>query len=345
VTPAPFIVFAMPRSRSRWLAAFLTCGNWQCAHEEVRHCRSLDDVRSWFAQPYTGTVETAAAPFWRLLPQGVRVATVRRPVPEVLASLAGAGLTFDPAVMTRLLTRMERKLDQIERRLPNVLSVRFADLANEATCAQVFEHCLGLPHDHAWWAAVSPINLQASLPFMLRYLAAYAPQIEKLRRVVRHETLRRFRRPVELDGITYQQEPFARAFQDAERLMADECVMLGAHPEAWQDMNVPLLERLEAKGCLHVYTARSNGRMFGYLLSAIGEAFHARDELEAEQVSFFADPSWPGLGRKLQHASIDDLRAKGVTRVMMFQPDETRVGLVYRRLGAHQAGQRFVMEL
>src|SRR4029077_20457753 len=159
--------------------------------------------------------------------------------------------------------------------------------------------------------------------------------------------LRQFRRPVEMDGVTFQQEPLAQAFSDPDgmRLMAEECVQIGEYPEAWQHMNIPLLERLEANGALHIYTARSNGRMFGYVVTAIGEAFHGRDQLEADQVSFFADPSWPGLGRKLQHASIEDLRASGINRVMMFQPDETRVGLVYRRLGARQTGQRYVLEL
>lgn len=340
-----FVVFALPRSRTAWTARFLTYGDWQCGHDEIRHCRSLDDVRSWLAQPCTGTVETACAPFWRLLPPGVRVATIRRPIAAVVASLARTGLVFDPGVMGALLWRHERKLDQIEARLPNVLRLTFDDLADEAMCARLFEHCLGLPHDPAWWAAASAVNIQASVPHMLRYFTAYAPQIEKMRRLARHETLRTFRRPIELDGVTFQHEPLWPAFADAGRLAADECVMFGEYPEAWQNMNIPLWERLEANGCLHFYTARSNGKMFGYLVSAIGEAFHAHDQLEAEQVCFYADPGWPGLGRKLQHAACDDLRAKGVTRVMMFQPDASRVGLVYRRLGAQQVGQRFVMEL
>lgn len=344
----PFVILALPRSRTAWTARFLTYGPWQCSHDEIRHCRSLDDVRSWLAQPCTGTVETACAPFWRLLERfcpEARVVTIRRPIAAVVASLARTGLVFDAGVMGALLWRHERKLDQIEARLPSVLRLTFDDLADEASCARLFEHCLGLPHDPAWWRAASAVNIQASVPHMLRYLTAYAPQVEKLRRLARHETLRTFRRPVELNGVTFQQEPFEVAWRDAKQLASDECVMLGEYPEAWEHMNVPLLERLDANGALHVYTARSNGRMFGYLMSAIGEAFHACDQLEAEQVSFYADPGWPGLGRKLQHAACDDLRAQGVTRVMMFQPDETRVGLVYRRLGARQTGQRWVKEL
>ena len=50
-------------------------------------------------------------------------------------------------------------------------------------------------------------------------------------------------------------------------------------------------------------------------------------------------------GRKLQHAACQDLRRRGVNRVLMFQPDSTRVGLLYRRLGAKETGQRYVLEL
>jgi hypothetical protein len=110
-------------------------------------------------------------------------------------------------------------------------------------------------------------------------------------------------------------------------------------------MNMPLLRRLEDGGGLHIMTARSNGRIFAYLVSALGEAFHATGQIEAEQTWFFADPSWPGLGRKLQRASIEDLRSKGVSRVMMVNLDGARVGSLYRRLGARETGQRFVLEL
>ena len=79
----PFVVLALPRCCTAWLAQWLSYGPWQCGHDEIRHCRSLDDVKLWLAQPFTGTVETAAAPFWRMLPEGVRVVTVCRHVPDV----------------------------------------------------------------------------------------------------------------------------------------------------------------------------------------------------------------------------------------------------------------------
>lgn len=351
VSPPPFVVLALPRSRTKWLSAFLSYANWQCGHEELRHCRSLDDVRSWLSQPWTGTCETAAAPFWRLLtawcPEA-RIVVVHRSVAAVAASLRAAGMAFDDAVMLPHLERAATKLRQIEARLSGVLSVPYEDLRSEAACAVIFEHCLELPHDHGWWRILAGMNLQVSVPHMLRYFDAHRPQVEKLRRMARHEMLRGLRRPTEINGVSFQQEGLHEAFadRDGQRLMSDECAGLGEYPEAWEHMNIPLLARLEEMGNLHIYTARTgNGRMAGYVVSAIGEAFHALGQAEAEQVSFYADTDFPGLGRKLQHAAIEDLRARGVDRVMMFQPDSSRVGLLYRRLGARQTGQRYVLEL
>jgi hypothetical protein len=64
---APFVVFSSPRSRTFWLSKFLSVGGWHCGHEELRYARDLGDVKTWLAMPRTGTVETAASPFWRTL--------------------------------------------------------------------------------------------------------------------------------------------------------------------------------------------------------------------------------------------------------------------------------------
>jgi hypothetical protein len=324
----------------------LSYKDYQCGHDELRHCRSLEDVRSWLAQPYTGTVETGAAPFWRLLPRDVTVAVIRRPIDEVMASLWRGGMTFDPVVMAKHLGAQDAKLRQLARRLPDVLCTTFADLGTEEGCARLFEHCLPYRHDSGWWRALDKLNLQVSIPHMVRYFQAHATQVEKLRRLAKHEMLRSFRRPVELDGVTFRQETLAQVLPDMARPAGEECVALGEPPEVWPSlMNLPLLQRLEAGGGLHIFTARSNGRLFGYLVSALGDAFHAQGQVEAEQAWFFADPSWPGLGRKLQHASIQDLRERGITRVMMLNLDGSRAASLYRRLGAKQTGQRYVLEL
>jgi len=78
MTTTPFVVFGSPRGRTFWLSRYLSYRDWACDHEMSRYIRSLADIKSWFRQPCVGTVETAAAAFWRLLPENVRVEAVKR---------------------------------------------------------------------------------------------------------------------------------------------------------------------------------------------------------------------------------------------------------------------------
>jgi hypothetical protein len=345
----PFVIFALPRSRTAWLSRFLTYGPWHCGHEELRHCRSLDDVNSWFAQPFIGSVETAGAFFWRLLPPNARVVTIRRPVHEVIPSLAKAGLAFDEPVMRRQIEHLDRKLDQVERRISGVLRVEFDALGDEGTCAQLFERCLELPFDQVWHDALSPVNIQINLPRLFLYYQAHRPQIEKLAKTAKHRMLRTLLpEPAEPEGVTFQTEPFYPAFDDAKPLFAEHLVQTGQSPDDYLRKNVALCERLYDTGHLHTFTARSNGRMFAYLVSVIAPSLDSPDETLAEQTIFFADPNFPGLGMKLQKAAIADLKARGVNRILMragHRGSGPRLGTLFRRLGAESFGNLYSLPL
>jgi len=351
-TGPPFVVFALPRSRTAWLSRFLSYGNWQCGHDEVRHCRSLEDIASWLAQPCTGTVETAAAPFWRLLRKlapDAQIVTVRRPVDEVIASLAATGLVFDPTHMTQQMHRLDHKLDQIERRFPNVLRVSFADLAHESVCARVFEHCLPYYHAPVWWRSLAPVNVQISVPLMYRYYLAHKRQLTKLAKQATHRMIADMTPPPrEFDGVTFQPEPFAQFYADAKALFAEHLVQTDQSPDDHARKNLPLMQTLDDVGALQVMTARCNGRMFGYLMSVIAPSLDTQDAIMAEHTIFFASPAIRGLGMQLQRAALAALKARGVSAVIMragHRGSGPRLGTFYRRLGAEPFGELYRLEL
>jgi hypothetical protein len=194
-----FIVYGLPRSRTHWLSHFLSYGDHQCRHEIAQYMRTADDLRAWLTQENTGTAETAAAPAWRLIHHyrpDIKAVVVRRPAVEVVASLlridlAGIG-TYDAARLRKGMAYLDRCLDQIER-LPSVLTVRFADLAQEETCARLFEHCLPYAHDHSWWSFMSGLNLQTNTRALMRYRFAHRAQIDRFKGELKAE-LRRLRR-------------------------------------------------------------------------------------------------------------------------------------------------------
>src|SRR5580693_982148 len=90
----PFIIFALPRSRTAWLSKFLSYGKWFCHHEHAIRLRSIEDFKAALAQRYTGFAETAAGPAWHLIRHfrpDVRAVVVRRPVEETIAAMVEAG--------------------------------------------------------------------------------------------------------------------------------------------------------------------------------------------------------------------------------------------------------------
>lgn len=352
----PFVVIGLPRSRTAWLSRFLSYGNWHCGHEESRHWRSLDDVRAWVVQPKTGTAETGIAAHWRLLPRlapNARVVIVRRPVAEVVESLmridTGEG-AFDRAALTAAMSRIDAKLNQIEKRLPGVLSVKFADLETEETCATVFEHCLPFEHDHEWFERWRNVNVQCDFPALMRYAGAYRPQLLKLSDMAAHAIRVDMlaRRATAPDGVTIAEEPFESWYRDGTALFEDHCFRVGEAPGAHAGKNLELMRHLNDLGALQILTARSNGRMFGYLLTIISPSLEARDLTTAIPTAFYASPEFPGLGMKLQRESLARLREMGVGEVFFRagpRGSGPKLATMYRRLGAQDDGQIFRMKL
>jgi GNAT superfamily N-acetyltransferase len=350
--PAPFVVFSLPRCRTAWLSRFLTYGDWHCGHEQGRFCRTPADIKAWLETPYFGTVETAAGGFWRTLRAmnpATRVVVLRRPVDEVVESLLRQ-CPFDRGSLEALIRKADRKLAQIARRWPNALSVTYAELADEAVCARVFEHCLpGYRHDPAWWRALEGVNIQINLPAMMRYHVANQAGIEKLAAILRQTSLDLLERraPVDNDALTLSVEPFDKFYADAQKAFASHLAATDQVPDP-AFKNIELLRRMDDIGALQCVTARSNGRIFGYLMTVIGPSIDGADILSGIHVPFYADPSFPGLGMLLQRFARDELRKRGCTEIFMragVRGSGPRLGALYRRLGAEELGQLYRINL
>lgn len=154
---------------------------------------------------------------------------------------------------------------------------------------------------------------------------------------------------IDLDAFSYQQEPFEDWFRDGTELFDEHLVHVGEQPGAYATKNLPLLRTLDTLGVMQITTARGhNGRMLGYLMAIICPSFESETKLEAMHTTFFASSDAPGLGLRLQRASIDALRARGVSCVVFragTRGSGPRMGALYRRLGAEEFGQLFMLEL
>ncbi len=154
--------------------------------------------------------------------------------------------------------------------------------------------------------------------------------------------------PAEDDGVVIAEERFAAFWRDGQALFTEHAAEAGPRPGVTLDINLPLVEQLQAVGAAHIVTARCNGRLAGYVTFIIGPSIEDRRLRTAEQNTFYISPDFRGLGPRLHRAAIEMLRVKGVGEVLMragVRGAGPKLGTLYRRLGATAYGEMFSLIL
>ena len=349
----PFIIYALPRSRTAWLSRFLSYGKTTCYHEQGRFIRSAEDVRLWFQQEDVGVADTLSPSWWRLIQHyrpDVSVVVIRRPIEEVLASMLRLDLGFRAEVLEPVLRRQDRRLKQITDTVPGVLEVSFKQLEEESWCRKIFEHCLPYPYDSAWWSLLSKLNIQCNMAEITRYMLLHVEPLFRARDNCWAEMRKTLVHPHKEDGFTFQSEPWEFFWHEGQQLFANHAMEVGFGREHLEEVNAPFYSDLYDQGALEILTARANGRLFGYLLTTIMQSLSHKSSSEAIPTVFYVSPDARGarLGLRLHRENLKALRARGVGRVIFragVSGDGPRLDGLYRRLGASSLGQLYQLDL
>lgn len=192
VIARPFVVYALPRSRTAWLSNFLTYGGWQCGHEDSVFMREVADLPAYFGRSRVGAVDTAAAPGWRLIDHlvpGIRRAVIRRPLAEVYDTMmALPKVAFDPRKLRNIIEYVDRMLDEISAQ-PGTLTLPWDALNDEAGVRALFEHCLPFAFDRDWWRGNRGRDVQIDVGNLMRYFFDNRAEIEAFKKSCFREVL------------------------------------------------------------------------------------------------------------------------------------------------------------
>ena len=185
----PFIIYALPRSRTTWLSKFLTYDKWTCQHDLCAEVGSVAEAVDFLKQPYTGTACSGLVEAWRplryKLPAAREVAVVR-PIEEVKESLSKAG--FPAGVEPELMRRWEIMQELLL--LKDIPVFQFKELERREVCATLFEYCLDVPLDNEWWGLFGRANIQTDTPQRLAYQVANRRRCEAMSMDMAVENLR-----------------------------------------------------------------------------------------------------------------------------------------------------------
>jgi hypothetical protein len=138
-------------------------------------------------------------------------------------------------------------------------------------------------------------------------MAAYGPRLANLAKTAKSVTLAGMQPRAEtfpLEGVTIQVETVDSLIEGGQHLFVEHLLVVGESPDSWRSKNHQLMREAEKIGALRVFTARSNGRMFGYLMQHIAPSLQTSGVQTAVHGLFYASPLIPGLGRRLQRAAV-----------------------------------------
>jgi hypothetical protein len=140
----PFAVLGTPRSRTAWMARFLTYGGTYCYHEPSASFTGVESLRRFF-KPGVGAVDSAMTLRWRDVAKVARIVVVERDIEEVAQSALNVGL---PASSIPVLAHISKAIDEI--RLAKVATIIPYDMLTDAVLRKLFEVLLGEPCPE-WW--------------------------------------------------------------------------------------------------------------------------------------------------------------------------------------------------
>ena len=184
----PFIIYGLPRSRTKWLSTLLTYGDIECIHEASIFVHSIEEMLHLFHSDNVGFSDTAFSYGHALIRHfvpNVREVVIFRPVEEVMASIKKIDVSdvaiYDFALLERNMRYGERCLYKIAQK-PDVLVVNYKDLDNEEVCKEIFEHCLPEVFDRSHWLNLKDRNVQVNFKAVLSYYLANREKIDKFKR-------------------------------------------------------------------------------------------------------------------------------------------------------------------
>lgn len=184
LSPLPFLVLTLPRSRSAWLAHWLSYPGRQVGHDICIRANSIEEFLNSYTCGMNGTVETGAMLGWRLLRHEIpnlQTLVVLRDPREVVESLARKGL-HSQEIINEVFSR-SYMLSAISS-ASDVQTIEWTDLNSRPIREQIFEWLLELPFDEDWDARFANTNIQIDFEARVEQLASRREQIVAFKREV-----------------------------------------------------------------------------------------------------------------------------------------------------------------
>lgn len=175
---AKFLILSLPRSRSAWMAHFLSYGRRNVGHDLATYCGSIQEFLDNFSN-VKGSCETGGMLAWKIIKQRLpttKLIVVKRELKDVISSLERFGLQVDVAEMQA----RDVMLDRISS-MEGTHTIWFDMLQDPTVCSWLFEYCLEEPFDSEWYSQLASLNIQIDMQAKLNQLYADREKLTALK--------------------------------------------------------------------------------------------------------------------------------------------------------------------
>lgn len=328
----PFIVFSLPRSRSAWMAHWLSDQDLFVGHDVGIECKSVADFAGRFKSALDGSCETGSMFAWRLIRKeipGIKFVVIRRERRAVAASLARFGL----AGLEDELEARDRALDEIEVQ-PESFRANFGDLCHPESCSALLAHIAPDKMFHMkQFAEWNALNVQVKMDERLSRLIENGPQIEAMKTEARMAL-------ASMDnGYTVGVEPFQHFWKEAKPLAEAHSTEVDSGVEPRRPFKMDEAKMMEAQraGILRVFALRLDKRLVGYIMWQVGLDFESEGLVAGWMGPWYTLSGHARASIRLFDESVTTLRQMGVHITFPHHRTQGRganLGNFFRRRGA-----------
>lgn len=148
-----FLILGLPRSRTAWLANFLTYKNSFCYHDLLAYCKDEQELKNkmnLFGYDFIGTADTAGflLPKHDLFKHAPKV-IIHRDSDDVIKSLENF---LNASVSKKWIRYIDEQLNKVKG-----LHVNYSEINNNLE--KIWHHCLNVPYNHERAKLLSNFNV------------------------------------------------------------------------------------------------------------------------------------------------------------------------------------------
>ncbi len=175
-----FLITGLPRSRTAWMAAFMSTCRVLCRHEPLKALSSIKDMPSVMLSDnhtHVGASDSGAGLFlpWIMANMPMPVLVIERDLRDVQLSMSTIGFPIGDA-LEQLLCEL-----RAYRNHPDVMWVAFDSLNEKRTMLKIWEHLVpGLQFDNDRFELFRELNIEADVDSVKQYALSHQNQQRNL---------------------------------------------------------------------------------------------------------------------------------------------------------------------